>query len=264
MSKVVLQKRIKDSPVARNAKVKADNQGVFAKAQNEGKRVAQVIAKSAQGLAITPAIPSQGQRIGEGVTLPAMSAKQAAAYADIAKTCLADSARVVLGYPYVKCPSGQYMSNSRVTGRVILRNPEGRKCEVLLQDYMPCFKLEDGRLVFEKHGQGTILQYLANGNTGQVPPLIRLVQYLAFCTLGLVIARQSTPREGNIKGRVFDRLEASGWKVESATMRDIQYPRETLVSKKDKLESLVQGAVQTGQYIIERGKKATMKDGGAW
>jgi len=255
----------KVTPVTRNAKVKAGNQEAFVKAQGDARRVAVAVVKSAQGLAITPAIPSQGQRVGEGVTLPAMSKKQTDAYDAIAKTCLADGARVVLGYPYVKCPSGQYMSNSRVTGRVILRNPEGKKCEVLLQDYMPCFVVgKDARLSFIKHGQGMILQHLSNEQTGQVPALITLVQYLAFCTLGIVIARQSTPREGNIKGRVFDRLEASGWKVESATMRDIQYPRETLVSKKDKLESLVQGAVQTGQYIIERGKKAMTNGGGAY
>ena len=260
----MLKRIVIESPVTRNAKAKAANQATFAKAQNDGKRVAAVVAKNAQRLAIAPIIPSQGQRIGEGVTLPAMSKKQAEAYDALAKSCLADSARVVLGYPYVKCPPGQFMSNSRVTGRVMLRNPEGKKCEVLLQDYMPCFVVKDDRLSFTKHGQGMILQHLANENPGKVPALITLVQYLAFCTLGIVIARQSTPREGNIKGRVFDRLEASGWKVESATMRDIQYPRETLVSKKDKLESLVQDAVQTGQYIVERGKKAMTNSGGAY
>jgi hypothetical protein len=199
--------------------------------------------------------PRAREESTERVSLPIMSKKTQDSLESLARSCIAAAAKEAYHYPYTANPVAQYLANSRVTGEVTVKSPEGRKIAISLRDYWPNWESSDGgkTRTYGKHGQGDLIQRLMAGNVSH--PLAELLEELGYCALSILKAREASPREGHIKTLCFAALERSGFKVESAKVGEVTYNRETIESKAAKLQRVVDGGIASGQYVKVRGRK---------
>ena len=160
---------------------------------------------------------------------------------------------------------GQYCQNSTVTGRVFIK-VKGRKSLVKIDlfGYWPSWnhvldskgkpKLDaEGnpiRVYSKEHGSTLVTLMQAGGFKN---PTSQALEHLAYCALGVVKARTSSPREGLIKSEVMTTLEGSGLEVIKCWYKGQEYTRQFLTDKISRMRSIFDAVQSTGEFApIER------------
>jgi hypothetical protein len=159
----------------------------------------------------------------------------------------------------VENSTAQYASNSRCTGRVVLKIPNrASSVQVDLLSYWPSWhedKDSKGKAVriYSKNHGSKIITLMQTGSFAN--PVMQALEHIAYCTLGVIKARINSPREGLIKANVLEALESSGILVEGGNYRGEEFTREGMLTKVATMRQIFDAMQSVGQFqaIEKRG-----------